>query len=538
MRSHTSPHQMKFDGFETEFEKWLDPENRWVALGSIIPWAELSEAYNQSFSGNMGRPAKDGRLVIGAVIIKHKLCLGDEETILQIQENPYLQHFVGFTGFCKKKAFAPSLFVEIRRRMGPEVFALFEESIITRISAHKSPENYDDDPDDDDSPTPPSKGEAATRHAPSSVSLDHGPRGSGNSNAGKLILDATVVEQAIRYPTDLGLLNEAREISERIIDKLHPQVKLGTKKVRTYRRKARQDYLALVKQRRPGSKKIRKAIGQQLRYLKRNMFHIEAMLDELPGLEIPLSRKLVYQYWVIQNLYLQQKLMFDSRSRRCDDRIVSIHQPHVRPIIRGKQNKAVEFGAKLGVSLDQDGIACVDHISWDAYGEGADLPGQVEAYKQRHGHYPEKLLADPLYGNRENRKFLKDKGIRFAGKPLGRPPKLSDPAKKLDRQQRRQDYRERIPIEGKFGQGKNGYNLNYIRARYRKNQRSLDQKHFPGDELAGPGQDFACLHGTTPNSVPYVRLDDKNMVAIYGQPSSNCEINLTTLERSLLLSGL
>jgi IS5 family transposase len=264
------------------------------------------------------------------------------------------------------------------------------------------------------------------------------------------------------------LLNEAREISEEIIDRLHPQGKSGTKKVRTYRRKARQVYLALVKQRRPGSKKLRKAIGQQLRYLKRNMSYIEAMLNEFPGLEIPLSRKLVHRYWIIQTLYLQQKQMFDSRIRRCDDRIVSIHQPHVRPIIRGKQNKAVEFGAKLGVSLDQDGIACVDHVSWDAYSEGSDLPGQVEAYKQRHGHYPEKLLADPLYGNRENRKFLREKGIRFAGKPLGRPPKLSDTAQKLDRQQRRQDYRERIPIEGKFGQGKNGYNLNYIRARTAK----------------------------------------------------------------------
>ena len=462
MRSQISPHQMKFDGFETDFEKWLDPDNRWVVLGSIIPWAELSEAYNRSFSGNMGRPAKDARLVIGAVIIKHKLCLGDDETISQIQENPYLQHFVGFKGFCKKKAFAPSLFVKIRERMGPEVFALFEVSIITRISAQKRSENYDDNP------KPPSKDESASYHSTSPEDLDQETTNPGNSNTGKLILDATVVEQAIRYPTDLGLLNEAREISEEIIDKLHPQGKLGTKKVRTYRRKARQVYLALVKQRRPGSKKLRKAIGQQLRYLKRNMSYIEAMLNELPELEIPLSRKLVLRYWIIQTLYLQQKQMFDSRIRRCDNRIVSIHQPHVRPIIRGKQNKAVEFGAKLGVSLDQDGIACVDHVSWDAYSEGSDLPGQVEAYKQRHGHYPEKLLADPLYGNRENRKFLKEKGIRFAGKPLGRPPKLSDTAQKLDRQQRRQDYRERIPIEGKFGQGKNGYNLNYIRARTAK----------------------------------------------------------------------
>ncbi|MCP3668120.1 MAG: transposase, partial [Gammaproteobacteria bacterium] len=320
--------------------------------------------------------------------------------------------------------------------------------------------------DDDDQTTPPERGEAvpcdaATPTSPTSDDQDT------PTHQGKLIVDATVVEQAIRYPTDLSLLNEAREISEQIIDTLHLRTGME-KKVRTYRRNARKNYLALVKQRRPGNKKMRKAVGQQLRYLKRNLGHIEAMLDMLPGQEIPLPHKQLRQYWVIGHLYLQQKQMFDSRTRRCDDRIVSIHQPHVRPIIRGKQNKPVEFGAKLGVSLSGDGIACVDKLSWDAYHEGHDLPDQVEAFHKRHGYYPEKLLADPLYGTRENRTFLKEKGIRFAGKPLGRPPKMSNAEDTINRRQRQQDYRERIPIEGKFGQGKNGYDLNYIRARTSK----------------------------------------------------------------------
>lgn len=439
---------MVFDGFETAFENWLDPENRWVRLSGIIPWSELSEPYNQTLSNHMGRPAKDARLVIGAVIIKHKLCLSDEETIDQIRENPYLQYFVGFKEFHKEQAFAPSLFVEIRRRMGAEVFARFEQSIITLMQDRKKPAMPDDD-----------------RTEPPGT----GPKFSTNDEAkkepdqGTIILDATVAEQAIRYPTDLGLLNEAREISEAMIDNLHPLTGLATK-VRTYRRKARQNYLALVKQRRPGAKKRRHGTRQQLQYLKRNLGHIEKMLDMLPGQEIPLTYKQLRQYWVIQNVYLQQKVMFDTKTRRCDDRIVSIHQPHVRPIVRGKQNKPAEFGAKFGVSLTQDKIACVDQFSWDAYHEGQDLQGQVEAYRKRHGHYPGKVLADPAYGTRENRCFLKNLGITFAGKPLGRPKKTVD-GKDPDRQQRQQDYRDRIPIEGKFGQGKNGYELNYIRAR-------------------------------------------------------------------------
>ena len=118
--------------------------------------------------------------------------------------------------------------------------------------------------------------------------------------------------------------------------------------------------------------------------------------------------------------------MYQTKTRRCDDRIVSISQPYVRPIIRGKQNKRVEFGAKLSVSLDDDGFARVDHLRWDAFHEGLDLKSQVEAYHERTGHYPEKVLADPLYGTRENRRYLKQLGIHFAGKPLGRPKTVTE----------------------------------------------------------------------------------------------------------------
>jgi len=160
--------------------------------------------------------------------------------------------------------------------------------------------------------------------------------------------------------------------------------------------------------------------------------------------------------------------MYGSNTRRCEDRIVSISQPHVRPIVRGKQHKPVEFGAKLSVSLTGEGLARADHLRWDAFHEGHDLESQVEAYHRRYGYYPEVILGDPSYGSRDNRKFLKKHGIRFAGKPLGRPPAVTDEHREQIEKlkaQRREEYRQRIPIEGKFGQGKNGYRLNYIRAK-------------------------------------------------------------------------
>lgn len=238
----------------------------------------------------------------------------------------------------------------------------------------------------------------------------------------RLILDATVAEQAIRYPTDIDLLNEAREISEQLIDVLYPLSGLN-KKPRSYRQKARRATLSLVKQRRPKRRVRRGGIKQQLQYLRRNLGHIDSLWELCPGDDSPLPYPLLRKYWIIQQLYAQQEAMYRHKTQRCDDRIVSIHQPHVRPIVRGKLAKPVEFGAKLGVSLTGDGIACVDHISWDAYHEGQDLKTQVENYKTRHGQYPEVVIADTLYGTRENRQYMKDKAIRFAGKPLGRPKK-------------------------------------------------------------------------------------------------------------------
>ncbi|MEO5371697.1 MAG: IS5/IS1182 family transposase, partial [Magnetococcus sp. DMHC-1] len=206
----------------------------------------------------------------------------------------------------------------------------------------------------------------------------------------KLIIDATVAEQEIRYPTDLGTLNEAREVSERLIDRLFPGSGLQ-KKPRTYRQKARQDFLAVMKKRKPQQNALRKAIRQQLQYLRRNLEHIDMLLQPvaLPlggtfaqaGREWPgcLAYRHQRQLWVIREVYAQQKRMYDERSRSHPHRIVSISQPHVRPIVRGKAGKPVEFGAKLSASLSGRGLAHVDELRWDAFNESGDLQSQVEA---------------------------------------------------------------------------------------------------------------------------------------------------------------
>lgn len=161
---------------------------------------------------------------------------------------------------------------------------------------------------------------------------DEPPQG-GDKNKGEVIYDATVCPQDIAYPTDLGLLNKAREITEGIIDELHTKNRQG-KKPRTYRKIARKAYLKGTQNKNPSKKEIRKGIKFQLQYLKRNFKTIEKQLD---GFAVfPLSYRLQRTYWIIQTLYGQQLKMFEGQSHQVADRIVSIHQPHVQPIVRGK----------------------------------------------------------------------------------------------------------------------------------------------------------------------------------------------------------
>ena len=197
---------------------------------------------------------------------------------------------------------------------------------------------------------------------------------------------------------------------------------------------------------------IHKSVGSQLRFVRRNLISINRLLDAYQ--QIPLKPKQYKYLLVVNTLYYQQKQMYDSRTHSIGDRIVSIHQPHVRPIIRGKSQAKVEFGAKIHVSII-DGISFLDELSWDAFNEGSHMMDYIEKYRKRFGCYPKELLADQICCTRANRAALKEKGIKLLAKPLGRPSAVSihvSPG-------------ERNPIEGKFGQAKTGYGLNRIKAR-------------------------------------------------------------------------
>lgn len=208
---------------------------------------------------------------------------------------------------------------------------------------------------------------------------------------GNLILDATCAPADIKYPTDLGLLNHAREILENIIDTLHEPHKGTITKPRTYRNKARKAYLSVSKQRRASWQTIRKAVRQQLSFVRRNLQIIDKQIAETPLSQ--LSSKQYQRLLVIHELYRQQRHMFDQKTHTIPDRIVNIDQPHVRPMVRGKAGSQVEFGAKIAASV-VGGYVRIESMQWDGFNEAKTLQATVESYEQRHGFYPEAILAN------------------------------------------------------------------------------------------------------------------------------------------------
>lgn len=447
MIDYTANKQLKIEGFETPFYNSLSKNNRWVKLAELIPWDELVGVYTKKLSAKMGRKGLNPRLVIGAMIIKHIEELSDRAVVEHITENVYMQYFCGFDSMIDRPPFDASMFVHFRKRLGNDEFDLFNQFIVNKaIGKPGSIAPKTGQPDDND--------ERPSSGAPTNENENEPYKSSNTEHKGILKIDATVINQDITYPTDLKLLNASRLKAEEIIDSLYYKGCFTSKKPRTYRIKAKLAFLRLAKKRRKGARAVRKAIRQQLGFLRRDINIINGLLDQKPWL-LTVLRKREYKYLlVIQELYRQQKQMYKERKRSISNRIVSIHQPHVRPILRGKDRAKTEFGAKVNASTI-DGFTFIDQIAWENYNESTFLEDQVGKYLSRFKCLPQYILADKIYLTRANRAFMKAMGIKSTGKPLGRPPKDS---KKITKEQRA-IHNQRNHIEGKFGQLKRSKHL-------------------------------------------------------------------------------
>jgi len=412
----------------------LNPDNRWVKKAALIPWDEIEHRYAALFKNRKGNVAKPLRLALGSLLIQTQYRYSDEEVPIQIMETPCLQYFCGMPTYEEKLPFDSSLMVYFRKRLTSEILGDINEMIIAN-SEGKTKSTKPKDSDDKDPPPP-------------------GDADMNQENKGDLIIDATCAPQNIRYPQDISLLNEARENLEKMIDMLHSPTE-GIKP-RTYRKRARRDFLKIARKRHKTTKEVRKAIKKQLQYIRRDLKIVDKLLENGNILSDWYSERLT----TIKILYEQQLYMYSNVTHKVEDRIVSLGQPWVRPIVRGKAKTKCEFGAKIDISVS-NGMVRLEHSSFDAYNESVNLIEIIERYLEREGHYPERVLVDGIYRNRGNLAYCKKNGIRLMGKPLGRPRKDAVP----DKKQMRADEIDRIEAERKLSHAKGSFGLGLIRTR-------------------------------------------------------------------------
>ena len=413
----------------------MNSDNRWIKLADRIPWDEFEVKYARLFPSDTGNVAKPFRMALGALNIQTKFQFSDRELVEQITENPYLQYFIGLPGYQEEAPFDASTLVLFRKRVSAEMLMEVNEYLL----AHK----------DDDNNTPPSSGNSGDNDALKEY-----------TNKGTLTLDATCAPANIRYPQDISLLNEAREKLETIIYRFCKSY--GLPLPRRYRRRARKDYLAFAKSKKHSAKKIRKALRKQLGYVARDIGYLEKFMSD----GYAMTDKEISLYLTIITLYEQQKYMYDNKVHSVEHRIVSIPQPWLRPIVRGKVKAPVEFGAKFDLSLDSEGYGRIEKISFEAYNESACLIEAVERFKDRTGYYPERVLADQIYRTRENRSYCKGHGIRLSGPKLGRPGATA----KADKKQEYQDNTDRIEVERTFSLSKRCYGMDCITTKLEETQ--------------------------------------------------------------------
>lgn len=433
----------------------LDKSNRWVVLGDLLPWTELEKEYNSRLDNRKkGAGNKPARMVIGAMIIKHKLCLSDAETIEVIRENPYMQYLCGLDEFTDRPIFDPSLFTYIRKRISEEEINNMTVQLLNKqkrlLEEKRKREEDEARKNDEEPPTPEPEDPNAAPFTDSQ----------GREHRGVLKVDATCADAEMRYPVDVDIIHDGcRKVTDYIAKVCK---KFELRMPRTNYKNARRAYLLLIKQAKKRGELVRSTIAVMLNYLHKDMLMFMNLLAKDGKYYECLFQYEKRTFAAIIKMYHQQEQMYKSKIHTCADRILSIFQPHVRAIVRGKAKAKTEFGAKIGASI-VDGYTFIDHHSWEAYNESQDLSLQIQLFKERFGYLPATVLADKIYLNKSNRGILKDFEIQSYCKPLGRPPK--DPPSEEVKSRMAKAIGERNEIECSFGTGKRIYRANNIRAK-------------------------------------------------------------------------
>ena len=398
------------ENFDAYYARFLESD-----LGKIyvaIPWSDLVKDFGLKESSKGAKMSFSPRGRIALMFLKHYACCSDKRLIEQLNSNIDYQFFcdlhLGFDRITNYK---------IVSQIRCELAACLDIDVLQKC-LYANWSDYIENPD-------------------------------------QVTVDATCYESDLRYPSNQKLLWEAVNWMYKQLCKNAKIV--GVKMIRSKYLKWKRRYHNFSKMRRK-TKSKRRSLTRSLLWLLKKFIDFEVYLRK--NYKLQGSIQYYRRVATIKKVYLQQEAHFRT-GNKIKDRIVSIAKDYLRPIVRGKEIKPVEFGAKVN-KLQIDGISFIEHLSFNAFNEGTRL--QATIYKaQSLTHRKTKIIgADAIYATNKNRNFVTKHKIKTDFKRKGRLPKDYKQERKL----KSLITKERATrLEGSFGKEKEYYHLKKIKAK-------------------------------------------------------------------------
>lgn len=393
-------------------------------LKSIIPVEELSRlVFSKKQKTNIGRPSfftVESQIYL--MILKSRYNLSDKDLIERLNSDIHFQLFCGVfispTSIIEDYKIVSRIRTELSKKLSSKNMLLFQKIIAKTIKTYIS------------------------------------------CNELKIVMsDATCYESNMRYPTTSKLLWESIERVRNMITKQCSV--LSIKQPRTKYLYVESAYKSYSKTRKRTYKKTRKIVRRELHLLEKLIYEYDLLKKVY---KIKDTKRISAYYSVIKNILSQQKDLFTNKPVK--GRIVSIDRPYIRPIVRGKETKAVEFGAKVN-AIQVGGYNFIEHLDFNAFNEGIRVVQCIELHKILFQCKPRFFAGDAIYANNKNRVYCRENQIITNFVPKGRASKDEKERKVIRREL---NIIRATTLEGSFGTEKQHYSLRKINARTKKNE--------------------------------------------------------------------
>ena len=395
---------------------YLFKQTKLGRIHDAIPWEELEDCLPVQDTSKPGpKPWFSNKGMFGLMFLKHLIDTSDEKLIDRFNTDWSLQLFCG--------------------KLLGEGEMIRDQAMASRVRGYMA--------------------EHADWEAIQQVLLEHWKKDMESLHI--LFMDATCYESYIRFPTDVKLLWECCQWIYDLIFKLCKL--LGIKRPRNKFIDQKRKQQAYSKLRRKTYKKGRRRHRSLVYLLEKGLDQLQGLFDAHP---IVLTGKQTIYLKTIKQVLSQQKVIQEDSSAKIPERIVSLHKPYIRPIVRGKENKPVEFGMKAHM-LQSGGVVWFDKMEFKAFNECKALKTSFFKHTKHFGSCFQ-LAADRIYATNENRNFLKGKGVFHSFAPKGRPVKDTKQAKPQAVLRQELNKVRSTHLEGAFGNHKNHYGLRKVKA--------------------------------------------------------------------------